>query len=239
MKERLFRFKHFSASHRLSAMKIGVDGVLAGAWARIDGTHSVLDVGCGCGLIALMCAQRCREAKILAIDIHEPSVAEAAHNFSASPWSDRLTARCIDFDGFVRECVATGRKFGHIVSNPPYFDAGVQPDSPRLTARHTGTLSPEVLVANAPLLLEAGGLLTIITPAGSAPAQTEGMILTRACRVRGHADAPVKRILSEYMRPASKSHEPAPVITEIVLESAPGVPTPGYRELCRDFYLKF
>lgn len=62
MKERLFRFKQFSVKHQLSAMKVGVDAVLLGAWADIADVRSVLDVGTGCGVIALAVAQRASDA---------------------------------------------------------------------------------------------------------------------------------------------------------------------------------
>ena len=46
-------------------MKVGTDGVLLGAWTRINSdTRRILDVGSGTGLIALIMAQRCPEAEI-------------------------------------------------------------------------------------------------------------------------------------------------------------------------------
>lgn len=46
-------------------MKVGTDGVLLGAWARVgDDDRRILDIGTGTGLIALMMAQRAPEAAI-------------------------------------------------------------------------------------------------------------------------------------------------------------------------------
>jgi len=70
-------------------MKVGVDGVLIGAWAGRGGVR-MLDVGTGCGLIALMLAQRFPSAGIDAIDIDSASVAEAKENIERSPWGDRV-----------------------------------------------------------------------------------------------------------------------------------------------------
>ena len=45
-------------AHRKMVMKVGTDGVLLGAWTSVQGAHSILDVGTGTGLVALMLAQR-------------------------------------------------------------------------------------------------------------------------------------------------------------------------------------
>ncbi|MEG2820505.1 MAG: methyltransferase, partial [Muribaculaceae bacterium] len=69
MRESVFRFKQFNVQNRLSAMKVGTDGVLIGAWCDInDVKGSILDIGAGTGLISLMVAQRCK-AMITAVEI--------------------------------------------------------------------------------------------------------------------------------------------------------------------------
>ena len=49
-----FQFKQFTVWHDKCAMKVGTDGVLLGAWTSVPGAHSILDVGTGTGLVALM-----------------------------------------------------------------------------------------------------------------------------------------------------------------------------------------
>ena len=46
-----FSFKQFHIEQEHSAMKVGTDGVLLGAWAK--GGLNILDIGTGTGLIAL------------------------------------------------------------------------------------------------------------------------------------------------------------------------------------------
>ena len=49
-----FRFKQFSIKQERSAMKVGTDGVLLGAWCNVDDARHVLDIGTGTGLLSLM-----------------------------------------------------------------------------------------------------------------------------------------------------------------------------------------
>lgn len=263
MDKRRFYFKRFSVAHTRSSMKVGVDGVLIGAWADVSGCRGVLDVGCGCGVIALMCAQRAPEAVVTAIDVDADSVIEADANFRESPWSDRLSALHCSLSDYLSRISVEGdetARFDLVVSNPPFFNSGVDtPDSRRLSARHQAELSPLALVECASRLLAPGGRLALIAPSEQcgeivAEAGARSLRLRRAEYVRGHAASPVKRVLLEFTTAApSIDDSPTPGLTTkgpsapnltddipvLDLEISSGIPTPDYRTLCRDFYLKF
>ena len=117
-------------------MKVGTDGVLLGAWAEVrPGDRRMLDVGTGTGLIALMLAQR-SAAWITAVDIDVECATQAAENFAASPWADRLDAVSVAVQRY-----DPVEKFDLIVSNPPYYvDSLLSPDEGRNTARHAAGL---------------------------------------------------------------------------------------------------
>lgn len=237
MRDLTFRFKNFSCKHGTSSMRIGVDAVLLGAWADVSASSSILDVGCGCGVIALMCAQRNPKSSILAIDIDSESVAEANCNFRNSPWSNGIKAILKDFNNL------SLKNIDLIISNPPFFDSGVSaPDSPRLKARHQSELSPVVILQRGREMLAGTGRISMIIPSEQleeleSNARDLGLLLLRTQFVRGHDKAPIKRALVEFGKYAAKFETARlPVLT---LESAPGVPTPQYVELCKDFYLKF
>ena len=199
--ERLFRFKQFSVAHERSAMKVGVDGVLLGAWSDVNGDR-LLDAGCGCGVISLMLAQRNNHAHITGIDIDSNAIDEAIDNAEASPWSDRITFSCKSFSNLIHE----RHEFDRIISNPPFFSSGIQnPSSYREISRHAASLSPETLIQQSPLLLSSDGSLSLISPAHLLPAminvaEENGMYCHRLTKVVTVEGKIPKRILTEWRR---------------------------------------
>lgn len=243
MKERLFRFKCFSVYHEYSAMKVGVDGVLTGAWSFapvFSATNlrpRILDVGCGCGLISLMLAQRSPESEITAIDIHEPSIYEARRNFASSIWDKRLKAVCSDWSEYAS---SAHNMFDLIISNPPFFDAGTDSQaSARMQARHVGSLSPCSLIKEGHRLLAPGGRISLIAPLSQLEKLMEEcknvqFYPRRITYVSGVYGGVVKRILFEVSAvPGDLEY------SHLSIEYKSGVPTMDYRLMTKDFYIKF
>jgi len=131
-----FHFKKFSISQEKSVFKIGTDGVLLGAAADISGSESILDIGTGTGLIALMLAQR-SGAFLTAIEPDKDSFEEASENIRRSPWSHRIQIENITLQEFNPQ-----KEFDLIVTNPPYFTGSLRnPDEKKASARHNVSLS--------------------------------------------------------------------------------------------------
>ena len=146
-------------------MKVGIDGVLLGAWADVTSAKSILDVGTGSGLIALMLAQR-SNAGITAIDIEPNAVLQAEENVGLSPWKDRVKVLEVSLQDF---SVPEDEKFDLIVSNPPYFVNSLKnPDAVRLSARHVTDLTHDVLLVKSLQLLKKTGRICLILPVNEA-----------------------------------------------------------------------
>ena len=234
-REKIFRFKQFSVLNDRTAMKVGTDGVLLGAWCPFEGAQRVLDVGTGCGVIALMIAQRNGDAVIEGIDIDRDAIEEAAINFANSPWSERLTATMADFNA-----LPGSYPYDLIVSNPPYFtDSLLPPDMSRTLARHTRTLTYRQLIEGASRLLSAAGNLALITPTDAEGDIVEAATfaslpvrrLTHVIPVEGAA---LKRTLWLLSRRAMPYREDT-----LTIAHSDGSFTSDYIALTGAFYLKF
>lgn len=240
--ERYFQFKQFGIHHELSAMKVGVDGVMLGAWVNLKDIHTLLDVGCGCGLIAIMCAQRNSLLHATGIDIDVNSVTEARQNGLHSPWNDRLDFHVADFTNIPDD---SKNRYDLIVSNPPFFHSGVTtPVTERELSRHAAALSPESLLQKCKAHLNPHGHLAMITPSEQLHslinmADKHGMRAVRLTHVSTKEGKKPKRLLSEWMRQEEATDL---IMTHINIESicdGQRQYSQQYIALCRDFYLHF
>lgn len=195
-----FSFKQFTVYHHLCAMKVGIDGVLLGAWATTENAVHILDIGTGSGLIALMIAQR-SNGRIDAIDIDKNAALQARENFEKSPWKDRLSAIQIPVQLFAENATC---KYDLIVSNPPYFNNSLKaPEHGRNSARHTDTLSHEELIRNVLTLLSPKGKFCMILPVDEGLeamefAEMQGLHCNKEVWVHPKPNAPAKRLLMEF-----------------------------------------
>jgi tRNA1Val (adenine37-N6)-methyltransferase len=215
-----------------AAMKVGTDGVLLGAWARVKGAKRILDAGTGTGLIALMLAQRC-DAWIDAVDIDKDACEQAMDNVMQSPWPERIHVMHTSFEEFVDK---TENNYDLIVSNPPYFTRSLKsPDHSRSLARQGVSLSVEKLCLLSKKCLTANGKLAMIVPTQYfEKTVSEGFFLSRKCCVKPQPMVQCKRMLVELsMEPSNTIEE------ELVIEKRERHKySKEYIALTKDYYLK-
>lgn len=231
----LFRFKEFELSNERAAMKLGTDSVLLGACVDVNGVKSVLDIGTGTGVVALMIAQRTDESSrplIEAIDIDLPSVEEAKENFENSPWADRLRV----FHSALQDYPL--KEYELIVSNPPFFDNSLlNPDYRKSGARHTFSLSYIDILEYARQCLSPQGRLALILPAEEEKrliraAVSYSLYPRSILRLRTVERKSPKRIVIEFSKIRTET-----IISELTM-SRDGEYTPEYRKLVEAFLLK-
>lgn len=233
----MFRFKQFTVQQDRCAMKVGTDGVLLGAWAPVDHRpETILDIGTGSGLIALMLAQRTDAEQIDALEIDPDAYEQATENFEESPWGDRLFCFHAGLDEFLDD---PEQQYDLIVSNPPFHTEHISPsDAARKLARFADSLPLEELVAAASVLLSPTGFFAVILPFKMeshfiSGMQEAGFHLAKLTRVKGTSETPVKRSLMAFSR-----QQTTPDVSELILEEERHEYTPEFSALVRDFYLK-
>ena len=234
----MFTFKQFAIEQDRCAMKIGTDGVLLGAWAPIDNhPFSILDIGTGTGIIALMLAQRSAAQQIDALEIDEAAYEQATDNFENSPWNDRLFCFHAGLDEFIEE---PEEEYDLIVSNPPFYSEDYKTENEsRDLARFQDAMPFEQLLEAADLLLSEHGIFAVIIPFKEeenfiALANEFELYPLKITRVKGTPTTEIKRSLLAFNRNKTTDL----VINELVIETARHVYTQEYIGLTKDFYLK-
>jgi len=231
-----FQFKQFRIEQVNSAMKVGVDSVLLGAWTDVSNAHKILDVGTGTGLIALMLTQR-SQAKIIAVEIEENAAKEATKNVAESIWNDRIDVNHISFQQFLER---NTEKFDLIVSNPPYFGNSHKAASyERTLARHNDNLTLKELIQGVTKILNPTGTLALIIPVmeirGLQNLLFENRLFFRRwTEIKPKPSKPANRVLLQIGKTPTEQYSSA-----LTIYNNDNSFTEAYKELTRDFYLKF
>ena len=219
-------------------MKVGTDSVLLGAWCPIENNpFSVLDIGAGTGILALMIAQRSHAEQIDALEIDEDAYEQCVENFENSPWGDRLFCFHAGLDEFVDE---PEDEYDLIISNPPFYAEDYKTEnSQRDLARFQEAMPFEDLIEAADLLLSENGIFAVIIPYKEEEkfidlcAEVE-IYPIKVTRVKGTPTTEIKRSLLAFKR-----YELSTLTAdELVIEINRHEYTDDYINLTRDFYLK-
>ena len=141
-------------------MKVSTDACLFGAITPVSENDSVLDIGTGTGLLALMLAQKC-DCEIDAVELDAPSYSQAVANVSMSPWSSRIKVYHADIRLF-----HPGKKYSLIICNPPFFENHRRSSiAQQNTAKHADQLSFRELIEAVSKNLKSDGLFAVLLPA--------------------------------------------------------------------------
>ena len=234
----MFHFKQFSVQDEKSAMKIGTDAVLLGAWCPIDNNpKSILDIGAGTGILSLMLAQRTKSQQIDAIEIDENAYEECVENFENSTWSDRLFCYHAGLDEFIDE---PEDLYDIIVCNPPFYVEDFKTNNEnRNLARFQDALPFDELIKAADYLLSDDGVLAVIIPFKEEQRFMDlcadfDLMPIKITRVKGTNKTPFVRSLLAFKRFELM------ILTaeELTIEINRHEYTDEYIELTKDFYLK-
>lgn len=234
MNRKPFRFKQFEIFQDKTAMKVGTDGVLLGAWSNLETGDNILDIGAGTGLISLMLAQRFPNSRVDAIEIDYDAFLQAKENFEHSIFSERLKIKNTSLQVY-----SSDKKYDLIVSNPPFFTVNNSVDfDARKQARQQETLTFAELIEKSAKLLHKEGVASFIIPYDQMDVFCEktaqnDLKLSRIVLVKGSSSSPIKRVLLEF-----SFQERIVRKEELVIERERHQYTNEYISLTKDFYLK-
>lgn len=200
-KARPFHFKQFILAQSTGVMKVGTDGILLGAWVDTSDKATILDIGTGTGMIAIMCAQKNDSAKIDAVDIEEEAYKLASLNTQACKWNSRLEV----FHGAIQEfSKVRDTQYDLIVSNPPFFTGGTfSKSNDRNQMRHTVKLPNGELLQAVRRLLKKDGRFCVILPyieglRFKEQAENYGFYCTKKTEVYPTPEKEIERLLLQF-----------------------------------------
>ncbi|HWB25301.1 MAG TPA: methyltransferase [Chitinophagaceae bacterium] len=240
MPNNYFRFKQFTVQQDNCAMKVCTDACLFGAVAADfiagkDNMH-ILDIGAGTGLLSLMCAQENDAAVIESVEIDRAAAQQAAENFAASPWKERLTVHHTSAQEFVQQ--SPNQLFNFIISNPPFFENDLKSiDGRRNLALHCSELSLEDLLLAIDKVLSDNGLFGILLPFHRTTyfesiAIAKSFYLLKKISVKQTPKHNYFRSILFFGRTKKVAEE-----TEVTIKNGDNSYTPEFTALLKDYYL--
>ena len=233
-----FTFKRFFVAHDKSSMQVTTDSCLLGAWVPIEHhPQKILDIGTGCGVIALMLAQRLahNSCQIDAIDINADAVKQCQEN-SMHAGLTSVKAQQADINKFDPTMKAS---YDLIVTNPPYFEPAVDcRNSQRQFARYTESLNFGQLIDSVKRLLKQDGLFCLVLPFHMADqficlCKSNQLFLQQELYVRYNANKNFSLSLLAF----SLANNCQVLSEQLCMRDDDGRYSSEFRQLLNDFYL--
>lgn len=234
----MFQFKQFSVDQAGCAMKINTDGVLLGAIAEADQPATILDIGTGTGVIALMLAQKYPDAKVDAVEIDPDAARTAEKNFTGSPFAGRLKVFPMGFDEYFE--LHPEIKYDLIISNPPfYIDSLKSPGIKKSLAKHTDADFFERLIDKVAAHFSIRGVCWLVLPLNlveiaTRAAEGQSHCVQNRVLIRSYPDSAPHRAVLGFSRIQTPF-----IQSDLSIYASKGVYSEGYKELLQPYFIAF
>ncbi|HPY82416.1 MAG: methyltransferase [Bacteroidales bacterium] len=232
-----FVCKQFRVGQENTALKIGTDAFVLGAYTHHFKNTTILDIGTGTGILALMLAQKYSEAHIHAVEINAQACIDAHYNFSRSAWHKNLSCIHADIATYTQNCTT---KYDIIISNPPFFHNSLPSKNDALRiAKHSDSLSPTLLLECVSKLVSEQGIVSVIIPFADTTryislAETHNLHLIEELQIHPFLNSPPNRsvlIFSKKNTICKQEH--------LYIRDENKNYTKEYSHLMKDYLLKF
>lgn len=229
-----FSFKQFTIHQEQTAMKVTTDACILGAYTELQGAKSVLDIGTGTGLLALMLAQK-SEAKIDAVEMDESAYNQAVTNVNQSIFKDTITVYNTSIQDF-----ETNKHYDLIISNPPFFQNHLKSETEsRNNSLHTDTLSFADLLSTVLRLLSPNGIFVVLLPVYESSvfeqlATSKELYPQKKLIIRHRKGSKILRIITTFGRIKEEI-----INEELIIKNPDESYSPDFQVLLKDYYLIF
>lgn len=206
--------------------------MLLGALVQAESPKSILDIGTGTGVVALMMAQRFENAQVTGLEIDSAASEESKVNFQNSFWSDRLSA--LNGDVLIAE---VHQKFDLIVSNPPYYENSLLSENERTSrAKHAEFLPVDLLLEKVKEVLTEDGRFWAIVPFENSQswveiAKKQALFLTHSISIIGKEGQGEKRSVLAFGKNQTELFQ-----SVLTVRDTNNQYTKEYIELTREFH---
>lgn len=206
------------------------DSILLADFASLPRNAKIADLGCGTGLLTLLCAWDRPDLSGIALDVDAAAVENACENFHRNGLADRFSAVQTDLRQ-IRQLPERGR-FDAVISNPPYFRVSSPGNAPE---RKESTLCLEELCAAVSAMLRPGGRCFLVYRPERLgelfkALDSHGLVPKRLRLIQERWNSAPCGVLLEARLRAGEGMRTEPVL---LLKNADGTPSEEYRRIYR------
>ncbi|MBN2645457.1 MAG: methyltransferase [Desulfuromonadaceae bacterium] len=140
--------------------RFSLDPVLLVAFASLGKAQRILDLGCGCGVMALIAARRCPDAEVVGLEVQSQQAERAQRNVTLNALNAQVRIDCADLRSW-----RDARLFDCVLCNPPFRSVAsgrVSSGDERSLSRHECCGGLEDFLRCGAHLLGSGGTLALI-----------------------------------------------------------------------------
>ncbi len=232
-----FYFKTFFVDQDISVFKVGTDAVLLGAWLQNLGHfENMLEIGSGTGLISLCLFQKFKLARYTAIDSSIEAVDLTSHNFIQNGMKNYKVFHKTFESCFQYQTI----KYDLIYSNPPYFiNDLIAEKNVNIQAKHAIAFDFNLFFKMVAEALTPKGKVALIFPFKS-----KDFLISLAIKHKLYVEK-ICYIFPKETKPANRfmvllSLEKGSIVDQsITIYNEDNTFNDSYKELTKDFYLKF